>query len=666
MFIEIKTKVQQSFAELQNHELFVVDLDSNILFDAYIDSFDEADRQEHRCNCCRQFLRNYGGVVAIVNNEIKTMWDFEVNGRFSKVPPTLHKLVKEAAINQVFVSKLKQLGTDFNTHVIDKDNIVKHEHFCLFLPKNKVDRSSKSIEAINGERVSVRNVFKRSLDELTLDSVETVLELIAQNSLYRGEEFKGFVAGFGKHKLAYDKLKDEQAKHLYAWANYVEGGKIRNTAIGTLLVDLSDGMELDAAVRSFESKVAPQNYKRPTALVTKAMIESAEKTIKELGLTNSLQRRYAITSDIPINNLLFVDRGVAIAAKSADIFDELKADVPVNAKNLSKVEEVSIDTFINDILPTVSNIEVLLENRHNNNFMTLVAPADAEAPILFNWDNALSWSYQDGIADSVKERVKNAGGTVDGELRVSLEWFNYDDLDLHVVEPNGERIYFSNKRSSYSDGFLDVDMNAGGGNTREAVENIIFTDKRKMLEGEYEVRVNNYRKRESCDTGFNIEIECQGQVINLGQTAAVGDNKTITVAKFIYHKASGISDIKSFIDNKSPASKEMWGIDSQKFHKVSMLMLSPNHWDDKSYGNKHVFFILDKVKNPLSPRGMFNEFLKPEFLTHKRVFEVLANKMKVTEYEDDQLSGLGFSSTQRNEVVCKVTGKFTRTIKIKF
>lgn len=41
------------------------------------------------------------------------------------------------------------------------------------------------------------------------------------------------------------------------------------------------------------------------------------------------------------------------------------------------------------------------------------------------------------VADSFKEKVKAAGGNVDGFMRCSLHWFNYDDLDLHVTEPGG-------------------------------------------------------------------------------------------------------------------------------------------------------------------------------------------------------------------------------------
>lgn len=46
-------------------------------------------------------------------------------------------------------------------------------------------------------------------------------------------------------------------------------------------------------------------------------------------------------------------------------------------------------------------------------------------------------------------------------------------------------------------------------------------------------------------------------------------------------------------------------------------------------------------------------------------FEALGAKMKV-EPSDNQLTGLGFSTTQKASVICKVDGSFKRIIKINF
>ena len=75
--------------------------------------------------------------------------------------------------------------------------------------------------------------------------------------------------------------------------------------------------------------------------------------------------------------------------------------------------------------------------------------------------------------------------------------------------------------------------------------------------------------------------------------------------------------------------------------------------------------MLDDCKNPEPVRGFFNEYLRSELSQDRKTFEMLANKMKAP-YSDNQLSGLGFSSTIRNSVICKVTGSFTRTIKVNF
>ena len=70
------------------------------------------------------------------------------------------------------------------------------------------------------------------------------------------------------------------------------------------------------------------------------------------------------------------------------------------------------------------------------------------------------------------------------------------------------------------------------------------------------------------------------------------------------------------------------------------------------------------VVNPDSEQvKSLNEYLRADLeKDHRRVFEALASRAKA-EYNDNQLSGLGFSSTQRNELVVKIDNK---SFKIKF
>jgi hypothetical protein len=284
-------------------------------------------------------------------------------------------------------------------------------------------------------------MLDRALETITDEAVDTVLELINQNSIYRGAEHLAVVQRF-KNMVGRSKLF-RNSRDVFVWKELEAGDQavnfIRNSVIGTLLVDLSEGVSLDRAVASFESKVAPANYKRPTALVTKAMIESAKKKVAELGLLSALERRYATIDDIKINDILFAN-ATARRTIVKDVFEELAGTVKANPK-LDKVEEVTIEKFIADIMPTATGIELLVENRHAGNLVSLIAPVDPTAPGMFKWNNNFSWSYNGNMADSIKERVKAAGGNVTGELCCRLAWDYTDDLDFHMLEPDYHLFY---------------------------------------------------------------------------------------------------------------------------------------------------------------------------------------------------------------------------------
>jgi len=653
MFGKLKEQVQRQFGTMATDELFVVQMEKNELFDAYLAAFPPEERQGHNCNSCKSFLNHYGNIVTIVGDAVRTIWDFDcTTAPFQDVPKALRDLVISRPIAGVFLSTFDKLGTDHNHQQLESGEVVRWDHFMVTLPKNKVIRSSDSLDTIQGQLRTTKEVFQRSLETITIGAVETVLDLIVQNTLYRGKEFETMVCNFQKHQKLYALAEDDNAKSRYVWLNAKDGGRIRNTAIGTLLVNLSEDMPLEQAVRAFEAMVAPANYKRPTALVTEKMVKQAQDQIAELGFLGSLKRRHATRDDIPVANLLFVNR----ENSTLSVFDELRAESSVNPKSFSRAKEILLTEFVADVLPKATSIDLLLQN--NSNFMSLIAPDDADAPSMFAWDNAISWTYQNNLTDAIREKVKSAGGDVTGELRISLEWFNFDDLDLHVTEPNGNKIYYVNKRSLATGGFLDVDMNAGHGTTREPVENITFPNKSKMMEGLYTIKVHNFSKRENDNIGFNIQVECQGNTIDLSHAAAVPDHKEIVVATFTYRRDTGISAFKSGL-KESVSQRELNGLFTNRFQPVTMLLYSPNHWSGHSIGNQHLFFILKNAHVDVPLRPFFNEFLKPTLVEHRKVLEVLGGKLMVKP-ADTQLSGVGYSLTQRNSAVVRVNGNVLR------
>lgn len=661
-FNEFKIAIDHQFRIMEGHGLFYTDTDKHDLWKTYLLSFPAGsnpifkERTEHDCQCCKQFIRACGSVVSIIDGKLISIWDIDIGGDYQVVADELSKLVLSNEIKNKYLHYEKNLGTDHNNQLLEGGEIKTWEHFHHHLDDEFVVDKHDIDTKLGHHRTSVQT-FERALNEITLDSLQTVLELIGQNSLYRGEEHNDILTKFADKKELYDML-DSNKQKLYIWSKYDRSvAGIRNSSIGTLLTDLSEGKELDYAVTKFEKMVAPSNYKRPTALVTKGMIDKAEQKADELGLHDSFNRRYAHVDDLTINNVIYANRDTK---KSMNVFDEMKVEAGINPKSYANVEEVDIDTFISSVLPTATKIEMMLVNMHTNNLVSLIAPTVPDAPNILKWGNNFSWSYNGEVTDSIKERVKNAGGLIDAYMRVSLSWFNTDDLDIHVIEPNGSEISFNNKHSQHTGGNLDVDMNVSN-LRRDAVENIVWKNEHEMLEGQYKVFINNYTPRENFDVGFEVQTEWNGKIKNFSYPKRV--SKNVDVLTFNYSKVSGIT-IDGLLE-ESNTTKEVWGINTNNFHNVSMVMNSPNHWDGEETGNKHWFFMLDSCNNDKQARGFYNEFLSNELHEHRKVFEVLGSKLK-TEKSDNQLSGLGFSSTKRDSVLCKVSGSFDRIVKINF
>ena len=689
MFKDFVKAIQKNLQQMSkdSSRLLTVNVDTEELYNLYLDSFPAGtneiyrERREYDCSCCRHFIRDVGNVVSIKNGELHTIWGINPvsDDKYNVVAAALDAYVKQKAVLGVFLKKEKRIGTPENREMLPTGKINKYEHFFVDLPEICIFKEcyGHTLEGDLSQFRDVRNVFKRSLDEISKEAVDTVLELIAQNSLYKGAEWKKQLTEFKNYQKEYGKLTDEQ-KELWIWEKSIAAGavigKIRNHSIGTLLVNISEGMDLDLAVRKYEQIVAPVNYKRPKAIFTKKMLEDAKKTITELGYMDSLQRRFATLDDITVNNILFSNKDAAKRITGAmDLFDEMEQDVAIDPKRFSKVEEISAEDFIKNVLPVAKELEVYMENKHIQNMVSLIAPEVADAKTMFKWNNGMSWAYTGNITDSdIKENVKAAGGSVTGIVRFSIQWNDGNgkdnsDLDAHCLEPQGgDHIYFSHKISRYTGGELDIDITdpiyqckSNGG---VAVENITYPSKERMKPGTYKFYVNQYSFRNS--QGFKAEVEVNGEIHSYEYNTPVRGN--VDVAEVILDQSGNFKVVDKLPGNCATISKDVWGIKTLQFTPVSVVCYSPNYWDEqKGIGHQHLFFMLKDCINSEEPNGYYNEFLKPELEQHRRVFEALGAKAHVKDV-DDQLSGVGFSLTKRNDLIIKVKGATERVLKVKF
>lgn len=706
-----QAQLQKQFADMsKTGKLFRVEMTGQEVSDLYMKSFDndpifrDPASSMHNCNHCKNFLRRYGNIVAVSEDyKIMTIFDVDAKDEFVPVAKALSKAIKKSKITEVFfetfdeLNKLPyescskknsvfQLGVASNPKrytreeaekfgVVKPDEIRTFDHLYLSVDKMFVDASGKSVESIMGEFRDAKNVFQRAMEIISVDTLELVRDLIVQGSLLDGQTHLYKIEQILPLKKEYDTLSASQRDN-WCWVKSyrLPFAKFRNELIGVLCTELAEGEELNKACQSWNKRVDPVNYMKTTAPITKKQIEEAKKYVEENGYVESFNRRFATIDDIKVSEILHSNVGNG-KLKDVSIFDGVKSTSTRHKRNeFDGVEEVGIEKFMKDILPTCTSIEVFLKNCHEANMASLTTANNPDSKKIFKWDNNYSWTFNGNLAgkSQLKEAVKERGGKVDGVLRFSIMWAEGDasdnsDLDAWAKEPNGTQIGYSteyrkdrggNTRTSMS-GQLDVDITQPNGyHNKNIVENIVWDNAAKMKKGVYKLWVNQYADRGS--KGFKAEIEFDGEIYSYEYNKRVSGN--VQVAEVTLDE-NGFS-IKHLLP-ESHSSKEIYGLETNAFHKVNLICLSPNHWGENNVGNKHYFFMLDGCKCPERIRSFHNENMIPELAAHRKVLEVLGTTNMI-EPSDKQLSGLGFNATVKDEVIVRLSGTHKRTVKIKF
>ncbi|KAI6653859.1 hypothetical protein LOD99_3361 [Oopsacas minuta] len=97
-----------------------------------------------------------------------------------------------------------------------------------------------------------------------------------------------------------------------------------------------------------------------------------------------------------------------------------------------------------------------------------------------------------------------------GTFHIRLTWDQEVDMDLHVVDPNNEEIYFGDLSSSAQEGFLDLDSNAGCNIDRIKTENVYYE---LAISGQYIIRVDLWSACSITET-INFDVLVEGCGVN--------------------------------------------------------------------------------------------------------------------------------------------------------
>ena len=131
-----------------------------------------------------------------------------------------------------------------------------------------------------------------------------------------------------------------------------------------------------------------------------------------------------------------------------------------------------------------------------------------------------------------------------GTLQVSLSWDQLVDVDLHVVEPDGEEIYYGNSTAS-DGGTLDLDSNAGCSIDGVNNENVTWPAPAKPGNGTYIVRVDYYANCNDNPVNYQVTVNNCSQVSQFKGSFVSADadfgaaGAGVTITSFPFTSCSG-------------------------------------------------------------------------------------------------------------------------------
>lgn len=396
----LEGSIRESFelATASNEPLFVTSSYlSPKLYDIFLNNLPEEARQYYNCRSCRNFVNRYGGLVTIDDYGYihPVMWAGFIPEFFRPACEKVRKAVMESKVIGVFISSERRLGVA---------SAGGWSHMCVDLPKTMVYHNRlKNEYQLMAEKKQDYEMLLRAVTSYKNSTIETAVNLLQSDMLYRGEKVLGIAKWFLDVKNTFVNLKGTQ-KTNYLWKKAVTAPAgfchISSSMIGTLLDDIEAGMYIEAVKRRFAEKMNPTQYQRPKAAPGSQNVARAEEIVAKLGIANSLKRRYARLDEI---QKVWVPK-VKISKPPYGVFGGVKTKK--NARDSQKSILVADggtmtwEKFQRTVLPTAHKIEMNVRYAPDS-YAALVTAEDPSAPPIIQWDteenrNPVSWYVYNG------------------------------------------------------------------------------------------------------------------------------------------------------------------------------------------------------------------------------------------------------------------------------
>lgn len=396
---------------IEKGPLFTTDMDGKALWNAWLTNLPRAEWQHHDCHACRQFVERYGNLVAIDEHGVSHSAVFgEAPGIYAQPNEVCALMVEASAVTGVFVNSHDTLGTPKTKDGKRAGVTWYHMHA---VPAQSSLWKGKILTAPQraAELLEDHGTLCRALAEYSAETVKTALGITEADALYRGEKIAGRLRWLAELQAT---PKARRAAAVWRAVATAPAGfcHIKSSVVGSLLDDIAGGASFEQVKRSFDAKMHPLQYQRPTAAPTEGNIAQAEKIVEKLGIAPSLARRFARLEDLVT---MWEPRIEGAPSKLGGVFDHLK-NMPPAGGMVARAPVMTWEKFAREVLPNASALTVLVPSHAA--FHALVTAADYEAPPIIQWDNVgqrnpVTWytysggstSYQWGLVAGKHVRV---------------------------------------------------------------------------------------------------------------------------------------------------------------------------------------------------------------------------------------------------------------------
>ena len=390
--------IRKSFgdATASKEPLFTTSADT--LYDIFLNNLPEEARQHYNCRSCRHWMNRYGGLVTISDNGtvLPIMFMADIPDFFRDAVDEVIRAIIASKVTGVFLTSDKHLGVEqsngwYHMYV----NSPKH-----IIHNNRIHNEFQTMAQKKQDYLMLLNAFTK----YQKSTIETAVNLLHSNTLYRSEKVLGIAEWFLNVKTNAEMLNGKQ-KSNYIWKMSATAPAgfchVSSSMIGTLLDDIEEGMGVEAVKRRFAEKMNPLQYQRPQVAPGAQNIARAEEIVAKLGIENSLKRRFARMYDLKLTWAPHPEKHTP--AKTTGIFSSIKAKEESRPKKPTIVADggtMTWDKFQRTVLPNAKKIEMHIPYGPRS-YAALVTAEDPSAPPIVQWDseenrNPVSWYLYSG------------------------------------------------------------------------------------------------------------------------------------------------------------------------------------------------------------------------------------------------------------------------------